>query len=154
MRRTLLRSNMGENVMRIAATEERPLSWISAARLVRAVEDAFGAADLATIKEGFAEDAIARFADFPEMRGREAIMRFLTARFARTKGYRLKKTLRCLMGDVIGNSWDAIWEDAKTGKQMQGRGTEFWIVRDGRIAVWDATFNAWEQGGPPATPVV
>jgi hypothetical protein len=37
---------------------------------------------------------------------------------------------------------------------MQGRGTEFWVVRDGRIALWDATFNAWEKGGPPATPVI
>ena len=42
-------------------------------------------ADLAAIKQGFTEDAVARFADFPEMRGREAIMRFLRARFARTK---------------------------------------------------------------------
>jgi len=35
-----------------------------------------------------------------------------------------------------------------------GRGTEIWIVRDGRIALWDATFNAGEKGGPPTTPVV
>jgi nuclear transport factor 2 (NTF2) superfamily protein len=130
------------------------LDWAAASRLVQAVEDAFGAADLATIAEGFTEDAVARFADFPEMRGRAAIMRFLTARFARTQGYRLKKTLRCLMGDVLGNSWDATWVDAKTGKPMIGRGMEFWVVRDGRIAEWDATFNVWERGGPPATPVV
>jgi nuclear transport factor 2 (NTF2) superfamily protein len=130
------------------------LDWADATRLVQAVEDAFGAADLAAIAQGFTEDAVARFADFPEMRGRAAIMAFLTARFARTRGYRLKKTLRCLMGDVLGNSWDATWVDAKTGKPMVGRGMEFWVVRDGRIAHWDATFNVWEQGGPPATPVV
>jgi nuclear transport factor 2 (NTF2) superfamily protein len=81
-------------------------------------------------------------------------MRFLRARFARTKGYRLKKTLHCVMGDTLANSWEASWEDAKTGKSMLGRGTEIWIVRDGRIAQWDATFNAWEKGGPPTTPVV
>lgn len=121
---------------------------------MQAVEDAFAAADLDAIGAGFTEDAVARFADFPEMHGRDAIIRFLTARFARTKGYRLKKTLRCLMGDVLGNTWDATWEDARTGKAMQGRGTEFWVVRDGRIALWDATFNVWEKGGPPATPVV
>ena len=62
---------------------------------MQAVEDAFGAADLAAIEQGFTEDAVARFADFPEMRGREAIMRFLRARFARTQGYRLTKTLHC-----------------------------------------------------------
>lgn len=130
------------------------LTWDAALRLVQDVEDAFGAADLATIEQGFTEDAIALFADFPEMHGREAIMRFLRARFARTKGYRLKKTLRVLMDDLLSNTWDATWEDAQTGKPMQGRGTEIWRVRDGRIALWDATFNVWEKGGPPSTPVV
>ena len=37
----------------------------AAKRLVQAVEDAFGAADLTTIEQGFTEDAVARFADFP-----------------------------------------------------------------------------------------
>ena len=97
---------------------------------------------------------MARFADFPEMHGRDAIMGFLRARFARTKGYRLKKTLHVQMGDMLANTWDASWEDAQTGRPMLGRGTEIWRVRDGRIALWDATFNVWEKGGPPATPVV
>jgi nuclear transport factor 2 (NTF2) superfamily protein len=130
------------------------MDWDSAKRLVQAVEDAFGAADLALIEQGFTEDAVTRFADFPEMHGRDEIMRFLRARFARTKGYRLKKTLHCVTGDTLANSWNASWEDAQTGKPMLGRGMEMWIVRDGRIALWDATFNAWVEGGPPTTPVV
>jgi len=135
-------------------TATAALSWDAAKRLVQDVEDAFGAADLARIEMGFTEDVMTRFADFPEVRGREAVMRFLRARFARTKGYKLTKTLHCLMADVLANTWDASWEDAQTGKPMLGRGTEIWIVRDGRIAVWDATFNVWEKGGPPSTPVV
>ena len=130
------------------------MTWDAALRLVRDVEDAFGAADLARIERGFTPDAVARFADFPEMRGREAIMGFLRARFGRTKGYKLTKTLHVLMGDRLANTWDASWEDAQTGKLMLGRGTEIWQVRDGRIALWDATFNVWEKGGPPSTPVV
>jgi nuclear transport factor 2 (NTF2) superfamily protein len=130
------------------------IGWDAAKRLVQDVEDAFGAADLARIAQGFTEDAVARFADFPEMHGRDAIMVFLRARFARTRNYRLKKTLHVLMGDMLANTWDAHWEDAQTGKAMLGRGTEIWRVRDGRIALWDATFNVWEKGGPPATPVV
>jgi uncharacterized protein len=135
-------------------TATTTLSWDAAKRLVQDVEDAFGAADLARIEQGFVHDVVTRFADFPEMHGREAVMRFLRARFARTKGYRLKKTLQCLMGNVLANTWDASWEDAQTGKPMLGRGTEIWIVRDGRIASWDATFNVWKKGGPPSTPVV
>jgi nuclear transport factor 2 (NTF2) superfamily protein len=129
-------------------------TWDSAKRLVQDVEDAFGAADLTRIEQGFSEDAVARFADFPEMHGRDAIMRFLRARFARTRNYQLKKTLHVLMGDMLTNTWDASWEDAQTGKAMLERGTEIWRVRDGRIALWDATFNVWEKGGGPTTPVV
>src|SRR3954452_24491839 len=92
---------MGRHPMAETATATAPLTWDAATRLVRAVEDAFGAADLSAIEQCFTVDAVARFADFPEMVGREAIMRFLHARFARTRGYRLKKTLHCLMGDVL-----------------------------------------------------
>ena len=55
------------------------MDWDSAKRLVQEVEDAFGAADLARIEQGFTEDAVTRVADFPEMRGRDAIRRVLRA---------------------------------------------------------------------------
>jgi nuclear transport factor 2 (NTF2) superfamily protein len=130
------------------------LTWTEARDLVQTVENAFGAADLTAISNGFTEDAVARFADFPEMRGRPEIMTFLTARFARTLGYQLTKKLEVLTGNRLANTWVANWTDAKTGKPMLGRGTEIWIMRGRQIAVWDATFNVWEKGGPPATPVV
>ena len=129
-------------------------TWTEARELVQAVEDAFNAADLTLIEGGFTEDAVCRFADFPEMHGRSEIMQFLTARFARTQRYKLTKRLQVLTGNRLANTWDASWTDAKTGKSMLGRGTEIWILRGRRIAVWDATFNVWEKGGPPATPVV
>ena len=129
-------------------------TWTEARELVQAVEDAFSAADLTAIANGFTEDAIARFADFPEMRGRPEIMQFLTARFARTLGYKLSKKLQVLTGNRLANTWDASWTDARTGKSMLGRGTEIWILRGRRIAVWDATFNVWEKGGAPTTPVI
>jgi uncharacterized protein len=129
-------------------------TWNEARELVQAVETAFGTADLGAIEAGFTEDAVARFADFPEMRGRAEIMKFLRARFARTLGYRLTKTLQVLNGNRLANTWDASWTDAKTGNRMLGRGTEIWTLRGRRIAVWDATFNVWEEGGEPATPVV
>jgi uncharacterized protein len=130
------------------------LTWTEARQLVQAVEDAFGAANLTVIANGFTEDAVARFADFPEMHGRTEIMQFLTARFARTSGYKLTKKLQVLTGDRLANTWDASWTDAKTGKPMVGRGTEIWVMRGRQIAVWDATFNVWERGGSPTTPVV
>src|ERR1700722_3671417 len=94
------------------------LTWTEAQELVQAVEDAFNAADLTAITGGFTEDATARFADFPEMHGRAEILQFLTARFARTLGYRLTKKLQVAAGNRLANTWDAAWTDGKTGKSM------------------------------------
>ena len=136
-----------------AAAADAP-SFERARQIVKQVETLFAKADIAGIMRGFTPDAVARFGDFPEMRGREAIERFIKARFARQKNYRLEKHLRVLMGNVIGNDWDGRWEDATTGKKMRGRGMEFWEMRGDQIAVWDAVFNVWEEGGKPSIPLV
>lgn len=140
--------------VRQSAASQAELTLSEAKKIVQTVEDLFGRADLANIIQGFTADAVVRFADFPEMRGRAAIEKFLAARFARQRDYRLTKHLRMVTGDMIGNEWHADWTDGKTGKRMRGRGIEFWTMRDGKIAVWDATFNVWEEGGGPSTPVV
>jgi nuclear transport factor 2 (NTF2) superfamily protein len=125
-----------------------------ARRLVKHVETLFAKADVKAIMEGYTDDVIVRFADFPELKGKPALEKFLTARFARQKNYRLRKNLRTIMGNIIGNYWEGEWEDAKTGKNMMGRGTEFWTLRDGKVAVWEATFNVWEAGGTPISPII
>ena len=58
------------------------------------------------------------------------------------------------MGDKIANYWEGWWEDRLTGKEMHGRGVEVWTMRDGMIAVWDAAFNIWEQGGERKSPAM
>lgn len=125
-----------------------------ALRLVQGAEEGFGSADVTGILSGYTDDVVIRFADLPEIRGKAAAEHFLRARFARQRNYRLKKTLRVLEGNMIGNYWEGQWEDAVTGKQMRGRGTEFWTVRDGKIAVWEATFNVWEEGAGSSTPIM
>ncbi|MBV9229246.1 MAG: nuclear transport factor 2 family protein [Chloroflexi bacterium] len=135
------------------ASASQAISFEEATRLVKHVETVFANADIEGILSGFTQDVVIQFADFPEMRGREAAERFIRARFARQKGYQLQKTLRMVMGNMIGNYWQGTWEDTVTGKKMRGRGTEFWTMRDGKIAVWEATFNVWEDGGKPATPI-
>lgn len=131
---------------------EHEMSRDSALAIVAEVEKAFGDRDIEVILAGFTDDAIVRFADQPEMRGKSAVRELLEARFARQKGYRLSKRLRMLDGNMIGNYWDGEWEDAYTGKAMVGRGTEFWTIRDGRVAVWEAAFNVWERDAPPRPP--
>ena len=124
-----------------------------AARMVREAERAFGSADIGAILDVFTEDVVIKFADIPEMRGKLAAENFLRARFRRQRNYRLSKFLRMVESNMIGNLWEAEWVDAQTGQNMRGRGTEFWTVRDGKIAVWEATFNVWQDGGGPLLPI-
>jgi hypothetical protein len=57
-------------------------SWTGIPRSpVQDVEDGLGVADLTRIEQGFTEDAVTRFTEFPAMRVRNAIMQFLRARF-------------------------------------------------------------------------
>lgn len=137
----------------VVATTEK-VGRDEALRLVQLAEDSFGNGDAGTIVAGYADDVVIRFADVPEIKGKAAAEKFLQTRFARQQNYRLKKTLRMLEGNMIGNFWEGTWEDARTGKKMRGRGTEFWTMREGKVAVWEATFNVWEDGGGPATPIM
>jgi len=125
-----------------------------ALRMVREAERAFGSADMTAILGIFTDDVVIRFADFPEIRGKVDAERFLRARFARQKNYKLSKSLRMVESDMIGNLWEGEWDDAQTGQKMRGRGIEFWTVRDGKIAVWEAVFNVWRDGGAPLTPIL
>jgi len=131
-------------------------SWakMQANALLRAVEEMFHRRDIDALVKGFTEDCVFRFAEQSEQRGRDALRKFFTARLSRQKDYRLKKTLLALDGNALTNLWEGTWEDASTRKQMIGRGLEVWRMRDGMIAVWDAAFNVWEQGGERKSPIM
>lgn len=124
-----------------------------AKELVRVTQKRFGDRDVDAIMPGLTDDVFVRFADMPEMTGKPAVEAFLRTRFARQENYELTKTLRMLSGNMVGNYWEGTWTDATNGKKMQGRGTEFWTMKGGKVAIWEATFNIWEQGGAPLTPL-
>jgi nuclear transport factor 2 (NTF2) superfamily protein len=118
------------------------------------IVDAFHQQDVERLAADWTEDIVIRFADLPEIRGKQEAKAWLNARFARQKNYRLKKSFQAVTGNVIGDSWTGRWLDGTTGKKMKGKGMEFLTMRDGRIALWEAVFNAWEEGSDPATPLV
>ena len=120
---------------------------------VRAAEAAFASGDVDRMLADFTDDCVVRFAEQPDMNGKEELGRFLRARMARQTGYGLKKTLRAVQGNIVGVQWSGWWTDAVTGKAMEGKGLEFWTVRDRKIAIWDAAFNVWEKDGPRVSPV-
>jgi nuclear transport factor 2 (NTF2) superfamily protein len=129
------------------------VSQAEAEAAVRTAEASFGSADVRAMLACFTEDCVVRFGEQPEISGLDALERFLRARMARQRDYGLRKTLRAVQGNVIGVEWHGWWQDARTGSKMEGKGLEFWTMRDGKIAVWDAAFNVWEKDGPRVSPV-
>jgi len=130
------------------------LTEAAARDFVAHVESLFMPWNIPALLDGFTEDCVVKFGDLPEFRGKEALGNLFRSRSERQKGYRLRKEFRALMGDRIANYWEGEWEDRATGKQMQGRGVEIWVMRDTKIEVWEAAFNVNEKGKPSAMGLV
>jgi nuclear transport factor 2 (NTF2) superfamily protein len=140
--------------MASVSNAEDGLTVRDAERLLAHYQTIVGSGDIAQILETFVPDVVVRFADFPEMHGRPELERFMTARFARQRNYKVAKELRALSNNVIVCSWDGTWVDGKDGRPMQGRGIELLTMREGKIAGWDVVFNVWEQGAGASLPIV
>lgn len=131
-----------------------PRTLEEARAFVKQVESLFMPWNVEGIVAGFTDDCVVRFGDLPEFRGRAELEKFFRARAERQKGYRLRKQLKSLMVDTIANTWEGEWEDSRTGAKMSGRGVEIWLMREGRIAVWEAAFNVKEVGKASALGIV
>jgi nuclear transport factor 2 (NTF2) superfamily protein len=131
-------------------SEAPRFQWDEALRIVQRAEDTFNRGDVDAILGRYGDDVVIRFAGLAEITGKPAAERFLRARFARQNNYRLKKTLFMVAGLEIGATFSASWDDARTGKSMQGRGAEFWRYREGKLRLWDAAMSVWEAGSDPA----
>jgi nuclear transport factor 2 (NTF2) superfamily protein len=121
--------------------DRNPRSAEEARAFVGHVESLFMPWNIDALVAGFTEDCVVRFGTVPEFSGRAALREFFTARSQRQWNYRLDKRFRALMHDTIANVWSGEWEDADTGARMRGFGVETWVMRDGKIAVWEAAFN-------------
>jgi nuclear transport factor 2 (NTF2) superfamily protein len=134
--------------------DRNPRTIEEARAFVAHVESLFMPWDIPGLLAGFTDDCIVRFGDLPELRGKVALEKLLRSRSERQKDYRLRKEFRALMGDSIANYWEGEWEDPLTGAKMTRRGVEIWVIRDGKIAVWEAAFNTNEAGKPSAMGLV
>jgi nuclear transport factor 2 (NTF2) superfamily protein len=134
--------------------QPRNLTIADAEAILAQAQRLMSASDISEVMKTFASDVAVKFADFPETHGRAALEKFLIARFARQRNYRLHKQLRAVSGDVIVCDWEGEWDDGQNGRQMQGRGIEILTMRDSEIAKWEATFNVWQKGSAPSLPIV
>jgi nuclear transport factor 2 (NTF2) superfamily protein len=121
--------------------ERNPRTPEEARAFVKYVESLFVPWNIDALVGGFTDDCVVRFGTVPEFRGRDALRKFFAARSAKQKGYRLKKEFRALMNDTMTNVWNGEWEDTDSGAAMRGFGVEVWVMRGGKIAIWEAAFN-------------
>ncbi|MGB6542216.1 MAG: nuclear transport factor 2 family protein [Xanthobacteraceae bacterium] len=121
--------------------DRNPRTIEEAREIVKYVESLFMPWNIDGLVDGFTDDCVVRFGTVPEFRGRDALRAFFTARSAKQRGYRLKKHFRALMNDTMTNVWSGEWEDADSRVPMRGVGVEVWVMRDGKIAIWEAAFN-------------
>jgi nuclear transport factor 2 (NTF2) superfamily protein len=128
-----------------AQAGRNPTTPEEARAFVKHVESLFMPWNVEALVAGFTQDCKVHFGTV-ELRGRQALREFFVARSAKQKNYRLNKRLCSLMRDTLANVWEGEWEDAETGIAMKGFGVEVWVMRDGKIARWEAAFNA----GPAA----
>ena len=131
-------------------TGRNPQTIDEARAFVAHVQSLFMPWDIPALLAGFTADCVVRFGDLQEFRGRAELEKLFRSRSERQIGYQLRKELRALSGDMIANYWEGEWQDRVTGRQMAGRGVEIWLMRDGKIAVWEAAFNFNEVGTPSA----
>jgi len=127
-----------------------PRTIEEAREFVKYVESLFMPWNIDALVEGFTDDCIVRFGTVPEFHGRAALRTFFKARSAKQKGYRLKKQFRTLMNDTMTNVWTGEWEDADSRVPMRGVGVEVWVMRDGKMAIWEAAFNVGRADQPPS----
>ena len=122
-----------------------PSTFKEAQTLVKEVENLFNVWDMESIVAGFTDDCVTRFRDVPQFSGKDALRKLFQVSEKTRRDFKLKKTLKAFDGNMICNTWDCTWIDVATGKVMAGFGCEFWTMRNGKIAVWEGTFNAWED---------
>jgi hypothetical protein len=130
------------------------ITWDQGLALMQQSEAAFASGNIESILAMFNEDVVVLYSDFSEIRGIAAYRRFAEARIARQRNYHTRKTLRVVRGNLIGDTWEGWWDDAVSGRAMQGRGAEFLYMRNGRISELVANFNVWPVGAGSATPIV
>ena len=118
-----------------------PFTEESARRKVQLAEDVWNTCDPDRVVLAYTEDSAWRNRD-EFFRGREAIHAFLTRKWQRELGYRLKKELWCFGGNRISVRFEYESHDS-TGQWWRSHGNEHWEFdeRSGLMRRRDASIN-------------
>lgn len=137
----------GETPDEVLAAGATVYSVAEARALVQRFADVSTSCNLDTFVSGFTEDCVVSFNEHAGLVGHAALRDLMAPRFARFSApgthYLCRKVLRMLTGPMLGVVWVNHWIDPDTRKTMRSKGLEYWVIRDSRLARWDASITAW-----------
>jgi nuclear transport factor 2 (NTF2) superfamily protein len=117
-----------------------PFDEITAAQKVQAAEDAWNTRDPGKVALAYTEDSVWRNRD-QHVVGREAIVKFLTAKWERELDYALRKELWGFRGNRIAVRFQYESHDA-SGQWFRSYGNELWeFSDDGLMRRREASIN-------------
>ncbi|KAK9865767.1 hypothetical protein WJX84_001487 [Apatococcus fuscideae] len=117
-----------------------PFTEETARKKVQAAEDGWNSKDPQRVAKAYTEDCVWRNRD-QFFQGREAIISFLTDKWAMELGYRLKKHLFCFTGNKIAVHFQYEFHDA-AGQWWRAYGNEHWTFNaEGIMSQRDMSAN-------------
>ncbi|MEU2088580.1 nuclear transport factor 2 family protein [Nocardia beijingensis] len=117
-----------------------PFDAESAEAKVRAAENAWNTRDPERVAAAYTEDSVWRNRD-EFFTGRDAIVEFLTRKWATENGYALRKDLWAFDGNRIAVRFQYEWHD-ETGQWFRSYGNEQWeFAPDGLMSRREASIN-------------
>ena len=117
-----------------------PFTLETATAKVQMAEDLWNTRDPERVAKAYTEDSIWRNRE-EFLQGHVEIIAFLTRKWAKELGYRLKKELFLFSDDKIAVQFTYTWHDA-AGKQYRSYGIEHWeFAADGRMKKRTASIN-------------
>jgi uncharacterized protein len=117
-----------------------PFTEETARRKVQAAEDAWNSCDPHRVSLAYSPDSVWRNRD-EFFQGRDAIVEFLTRKWAREISYRLRKELWCFTGNRISVRFEYESHDP-SGQWWRSHGNEHWEFDDlGYMRRRDASIN-------------
>lgn len=117
-----------------------PFTHESALRKVQAAEDAWNTCDPTAVAAAYTPDTVWRNRD-QHVVGRAEVVAFLADKWARERGYRLRKNLWAYEDDRIAVRFQYEWHDAD-GQWWRSYGNELWQFDEhGYMARREASIN-------------
>jgi len=116
---------------------------MNAAVVRRYFEDACNTGDVADLMATMTPDVVHYFLPetFPPIRGAEHLARFWR-KYKQTLNPEWKVERIIASGDEVVNEWSCAWSPPGSSRRLMNRGTEWYVMRDGRIAEIRAYFIA------------